>query len=91
MTSVTVYSTGPSCQRCRLTCQCLEIHGTNFTVVDITQPGNEAVREFLTEDLGYAEAPVVIVDNEPENHWSGFRPDLIDRLPSSAPPGGVGL
>jgi hypothetical protein len=23
---------------------------------------------------------VVIVDDEPQHHWSGFRPDLIDRL-----------
>lgn len=82
MISVTVYSTGPACQRCRLTCRCLEGAGIPFTVVDLTVAGTAAAREFVTEDLGYAEAPVVIVDDEPENHWSGFRPDLIERLAS---------
>ncbi|HAS32842.1 MAG: NrdH-redoxin [Leifsonia sp.] len=78
--SVTVYSTGPACQRCRLTCRCLEGAGIPFTVVDLTDAETAAAREFLTGDLGYSEAPVVIVDDEPENHWQGFRPDLIGRL-----------
>lgn len=80
MTSVTVYSTGPSCQRCRLTCRCLADAGIPFAVVDITEDGHGGVRTFLTDELGYSEAPVVIVDDEPQHHWSGFRPDLIDRL-----------
>lgn len=80
MTSVTVYSTGPSCQRCRITCRCLENAGISFAVVDITQDRREDVRTFLTDELGYSEAPVVIVDDEPQHHWSGFRPDLIARL-----------
>lgn len=78
--AVTVYSTGPGCQRCRLTCRHLAARGIRYREVDLTQEANGPVREFLTEDLGYAEAPVVFVDDEPENHWSGFRPDLIDRL-----------
>lgn len=32
----------------------------------------------VVEDLGYSEAPVVVVSDE--HHWSGFRPDQIDRL-----------
>jgi hypothetical protein len=32
----------------------------------------------VIEDLGYTEAPVVVVSDE--DHWSGFRPDQIDRL-----------
>jgi len=80
MITVTVYSTGPGCQRCRLTCQCLEQAGIRHTVVDVTLEANAAARVFLVEELGYTEAPVVVVDAEPEHHWCGFRPDLIDRL-----------
>lgn len=80
MIGVTVYSTGPACMRCRLTCRCLTDAGIPFTVIDITDSRNEAARDYLTEDLGYSEAPVVVVDGDPQHHWSGFRPDLIDRL-----------
>lgn len=77
---VTVYSTGPGCQRCRLTCESLIRAGIAFRVVDLTRAENDEARAFLTDDLGYTEAPVVIVDDETEHHWSGFRPDLIHRL-----------
>lgn len=80
MTTVTVYSTGPACMRCTLTCRRLAAVGIGHTVIDITRDTHAAVREFLTDELGYTEAPVVIVDDEPEHHWSGFRPDLIDTL-----------
>lgn len=80
MISVTVYSTGPACQRCRLTCCCLEGAGIPFTVVDLRDAETAVTRDYLTDELGYGEAPVVVVDDEPEHHWSGFRPDLIQRL-----------
>jgi glutaredoxin-like protein NrdH len=78
MVSVTVYSTGPSCIRCTMTCRCLQSAGIPFHVVDVTT--EPTALQFVTEELGYSEAPVVIVDEEPQHHWSGFRPDLIDRL-----------
>ncbi len=80
MVTVTVYSTGPACQRCRLTCRCLSDHRIPYRVVDLTDDAHTAAREFLTDDLGYTEAPVVIVDDDPQHHWSGFRPDLIATL-----------
>lgn len=80
MTTVTVYSTGPTCQRCRLTYLRLESVGIPYRIVDLTRDENAAAREFVTEELGYTEAPVVIVDGQPQNHWSGLRLDLIDRL-----------
>ncbi|WP_341976055.1 glutaredoxin family protein [Microbacterium sp. LWO13-1.2] len=80
MTTVTVYSTGPACIRCTLTCKRLDAVGIGHTVIDITRDADKAIRDFLTDELGYSEAPVVIVDDEPEHHWSGFRPDLIDAL-----------
>jgi len=81
--TVTVYSTGPQCIRCGLTCRRLQEAGIRFTVVDITRQENVSSRELITDELGYTEAPVVVVDDEPEHHWSGFRPDLIDRLAAS--------
>lgn len=81
--SVTVYST-PVCQRCKLTYAQLERAGIPYTVVDVST--NDAAREWVTQDLGYSEAPVVVVDQDPENHWSGFRPDRIKALAAHLPP-----
>lgn len=83
MITVTVYSTGPHCMRCGLTRRRLDEAGILFTVIDLTRPENASHREFIPDELGYTEAPVVVVDDEPEHHWSGFRPDLIDRLVAS--------
>ena len=79
MFTVTVYTTGPSCMRCKLTKRELTKHGVPFREVDIRE--NEDARAYLTEDLGYSEAPVCIVeDGTGEDHWSGFRPDRIKAL-----------
>lgn len=80
MISVTVYSTGPSCQRCRLTCLKLADAGIPFSVVYVTSGAASQLLVYLTTELRYSEAPVVVVDDEPEHHWAGFRPDLIERL-----------
>src|SRR3954464_9829887 len=81
--TVTVYSTGPRCMRCGWTCRRLEEAGIRFTVIDLTREENPSSREFVTEELGYREAPVIVIDDEPEHHWSGFRPDLLDELVAS--------
>ena len=47
-----------------------------YRVADITE--DAAALEYITQDLGYSQAPVVVVDDE--DHWSGFRPDHIDRI-----------
>lgn len=80
MTSVTIYTTGPQCAQCMLTKKVLTSAGIEYTDVDLTEADNAAAREYVTEDLGYSQAPVVIVDDEPQNHWSGFRNDLIRAL-----------
>lgn len=82
MPRVTVYSTGPSCIRCTMTCRCLQSAGIPFEVVDVTV--DNAALQFVSDELGYSEAPVVIVAGEPPHHWSGFRPDLIAQLAVSA-------
>ena len=78
MTSVTVYSVGSDCVQCTRTLKHLEKRGVHFQEVDLRV--TTAAVEYVTEQLGYTQAPVVVVDGEPENHWYGFRPDLIDRL-----------
>lgn len=76
MNAVTVYTTGPSCQRCRLTRELLTSKGVVFIEVDIRE--QPAARDYVVDELGYTEAPVVVVDEH--DHWSGFRPDQIDRI-----------
>lgn len=48
--------------RCRLTCRYLDDNGVDFTVVDLRADAHAAARDYVTEDLGYSEAPVVVVD-----------------------------
>ncbi|TQM98257.1 glutaredoxin family protein [Microbacterium lacticum] len=80
MISVTVYSTGDGCPRCVRTCACLRLAGIPFTIIDLSAYANAPAREFVTDDLGYTAAPVVVVDQDQQHHWSGFRPDLIQQL-----------
>ncbi|MBB2959577.1 glutaredoxin family protein [Pseudoclavibacter helvolus] len=75
---VRVYTTGESCIRCKLTKKALTAKGIEFVEVDVTLAENAAAHAYITDELGYTEAPVVVVDDE--DHWSGFRPDHIDRL-----------
>lgn len=74
--AVSVYTTGPECIRCLLTKRLLAEKGVRFLEVDIRS--NDAAREYVVDDLGYTEAPVVVVTDE--DHWCGFRPDKIDAL-----------
>lgn len=80
MISVTVYSTGDGCPRCVRTCECLRLAGIPFTLIDLNDAINAPAREFVVGHLGYSAAPVVVVDQERHQHWSGFRPDLIQQL-----------
>ncbi|MCS5735796.1 glutaredoxin-like protein NrdH [Herbiconiux daphne] len=74
-TPVTVYSK-PACVQCTATKRHLDGKGVEYQEVDLTV--NSAALEYVSDDLGYVQAPVVIVDDH--NHWSGYRPDLIDKL-----------
>lgn len=73
---ITVYTTGKACMRCRWTIRRLEELGVPFATVDIREI--TAAREYVTNDLGYTHAPVVVVDDD--DHWCGFRPDRLDTL-----------
>jgi len=71
--SITVYSK-PACVQCTATTRALEARGLDYEVIDLTQ--DDAAMTQVSE-LGYRQVPVVIAGEE---HWAGFRPDLIGRL-----------
>lgn len=77
--AITVYSqpaSQPACVQCHATYRALDSKGLEYTVIDISQ--NDAARDYVVEELGYRQAPVVVIDDE--DHWSGFRPDQISRI-----------
>ncbi|MGJ9404042.1 glutaredoxin family protein [Arthrobacter sp. KK5.5] len=67
--AITMYSK-PGCFGCRKTAEKFAAAGTTFTEVDLTE--TPAALECVTEDLGYSQAPVVVVDDD--FHWSGLNP-----------------
>lgn len=71
--TITVYSK-PACVQCTATTRALEARGLDFEVVDLTE---DAAAMEMVQELGYRQAPVVIAG---EDHWAGFRPDMIGRL-----------
>lgn len=75
--TVTVYSK-PACVACNATYRALDKKGIEYNSVDMSQ--DLEAMEYVV-GLGYAQAPVVIVDES--NHWSGFDPDKIDELTSA--------
>ncbi|MGY2747826.1 glutaredoxin family protein [Arthrobacter sp. UYCu723] len=73
-TAYTVY-TKPQCPNCDKTKSYFEAKGITYTSVDIT--GNPAALEYITTELGYSQAPVVINNRDDEDHWSGLRRDKL--------------
>ena len=71
--SITVYSK-PACVQCTATTRALDARGIDYDVIDLTQ--DDAAMAHVQE-LGYRQAPVVVAG---DNHWAGFRPDMIGRL-----------
>ncbi|WP_431797026.1 glutaredoxin family protein [Microbacterium kunmingense] len=77
-TVVTVYTARSACMQCTLTEKVLAELGIPFVECDITRDENRAARDYVIGDLGYARAPVVVVDEH--DHWSGFQPGELKRL-----------
>ena len=71
--TITVYSK-PACVQCTATTRALDARGLDYSVIDLTE--DEDAMQRVTA-LGYRQAPVVIAG---EDHWAGFRPDMIGRL-----------
>lgn len=69
----------PNCVQCTQTVKKFERSGLeagrDFIYRDVTQ--DPAAYEYITAELGYSAAPVVVLDDQ--DHWSGFRPDDIKR------------
>ncbi|MGZ0069856.1 glutaredoxin domain-containing protein [Microbacterium arborescens] len=76
MEALTVYTTGPACGKCTMTKNMLKGKGIPFVEVNITD--NPAAYEYVTSELGYTVAPVVVVDDD--DHWCDLRPDQIERV-----------
>lgn len=64
----------PGCVQCRATQRVFDSKGVNYNYVDVSE-SPEALERI--KKLGYLAAPVVYVDEE--THWSGHRPDLIEK------------
>ncbi|MBQ2259975.1 MAG: glutaredoxin-like protein NrdH [Loktanella sp.] len=71
--TITVYSK-PACVQCTATTRALEARGLDYNLIDLTQ--DDAAMDRVSA-LGYRQAPVVIAGDD---HWAGFRPDLIGQL-----------
>ncbi|MGD9430805.1 glutaredoxin-like protein NrdH [Arthrobacter russicus] len=71
--TVTVY-TKPACVQCTATYRALDKKGITYQSVDLTQDPEALAK---VQAMGFAQAPVVITDDE---SWAGFRPDKIEEL-----------
>lgn len=72
--AITIY-TKPGCFGCRKTAEKFTEAHVAFTEVNIAQ--TPVALEYVTEELGYSQAPIVVVDDE--FHWSGLNPVKINR------------
>ncbi|NKL46277.1 glutaredoxin-like protein NrdH [Rhizobium leguminosarum bv. viciae] len=71
--TITVYSK-PACVQCTATYRALDRLGVDYDIVDISEDAEALDR---VRSLGYMQAPAVIAG---EQHWAGFRPDMISAL-----------
>ena len=73
-TAYTVY-TKPNCPNCERTKDYFDSKGIAYTAVDITEV--PAALAYITEELGYSQAPVVVNNSDDQDHWSGLRRDKL--------------
>ncbi|WP_299169113.1 glutaredoxin family protein [uncultured Arthrobacter sp.] len=77
--TLTIYIKPTGCFGCDKTKQLFTEAGVTFTAVDITT--NPQALEYITEDLGYSQAPVVLYEKGgSEDHWSGLNPTKIKQV-----------
>jgi len=72
---ITVYKK-PACFGCTKTIEKFTAAGIEHVVVDVTESPDALA--YITDDLGYQQAPVVVVSEH--DHWSGLQPAQIDRV-----------
>lgn len=73
-TAYTIY-TKPQCPNCDRTKEYFASKGITYTAVDITEV--RAALEYITAELGYSQAPVVVNNSDDQDHWSGLRQDKL--------------
>lgn len=73
---ITIY-TRNNCVQCHATKRAMESRGFDFELIDIDHHPDAA--DSLRAQ-GYRQLPVVVTDDA---SWSGFRPDMINRLRQS--------
>lgn len=71
--NITVYSK-PACVQCTATTRALDRQGIHYRVVDVSV---DAEAYAIVQGMGYRQVPVVVAG---EQHWAGFRPDMIGSL-----------
>jgi glutaredoxin-like protein NrdH len=77
--TLVIYIKPTGCFGCDKTKQKFSEAGVEFTAVDITT--NEQALAYITEELGYSQAPVVVYDKDgSEDHWSGLNPTKIAQV-----------
>ncbi|BCW86637.1 glutaredoxin-like protein NrdH (plasmid) [Arthrobacter sp. NicSoilE8] len=74
LTDYTVY-TKPKCPNCERTKEYFDSKGITYTAVDVTEV--PAALEYITDELGYTQAPVVVNNSDDQDHWSGLRRDKL--------------
>lgn len=72
---INVY-TMPGCPQCKQTKRWLDNHNIAYNEIDITTDREAYL--YITDALGYKQAPVVEVDRE--EHWSGFNKENLEWL-----------
>jgi glutaredoxin-like protein NrdH len=73
--TLTIYTKPAGCFGCAKTKQKFAEAGIDFHEVDVTS--NPAAFEYITEELGYSQAPVVVNNADDQDHWSGLRRDRL--------------
>ncbi|BCW73646.1 glutaredoxin family protein [Arthrobacter sp. NicSoilB8] len=77
--TLTIYAKAVGCFGCAKTRQKFTDVGIAFTEVDVT--ANPGAFEYITEELGYSQVPVVVYDtDDSEDRWSGLNPARIARV-----------
>ena len=74
MRDYTVY-TKPGCPNCDRTKEYFDSKGITYTGVDITEV--PAALAYITEELGYSQALVIVNNSDDQDHWSGLRRDKL--------------
>ncbi|WP_343317341.1 glutaredoxin family protein [Arthrobacter sp. TMP15] len=77
--TITIYTKPSGCFGCKKTKDVFDAAGVSYIELDITT--NQAALEYVNEELGYSQAPIVLYEREGTlNHWSGLNPTKINQV-----------